>query len=138
MNLLAEGKVGIMASAEPVAFTETGLRFSEGTALNDDAVLWCTGYHDRDIRNSVAEILDGSGNDDIAARVDGTWGFDSEGEIRGMWKRHARVADYWVIDGHAQQHRWYSRMLALQIKAALESILPPAYCATPAPSKSWL
>lgn len=31
---------------------------------------------------------------DIASRLDATWGIDSEGEIRGIWKRHLRLENY--------------------------------------------
>ncbi|KAL2813894.1 hypothetical protein BJX63DRAFT_421085 [Aspergillus granulosus] len=67
----------------------------------------------------------------VAALLDATWGVDEEGEIRGMWKRHLRLDNIWVTGGHTQQHRWYSRILALQIKAAVEGILPRAYMDTP-------
>ncbi|KAM0547477.1 hypothetical protein ACHAPJ_010350 [Fusarium lateritium] len=141
-DLLVQGKAGFKAGAEPVAFTETGLRFSDGSTADADAVIWCTGFADRDTREVAAEVL-GSGRSttnealecdknllgprEIASRLDATWGIDSEGEIRGMWKRHLHLDNYWVMGGYTQQHRWHSRTLALQIKAALEGILPPAY-----------
>lgn len=53
-----------------------------------------------------------------------------------MWKRHLHTANYWVMGGYTQQHRWYSRILAQQIKAALEGILPPAYRETPQLNKT--
>jgi hypothetical protein len=135
-ELLAQGRAGVKAGVEPITFTETGLRFSDGSAADADAVIWCTGFADRDVRDTAVEILGGNesvGDEnildprDIAARLDATWGVDSEGEIRGMWKRHPRLENYWVMGGFTQQHRWYSRVLALQIKAALEGILPEAY-----------
>ncbi|KAM5368983.1 hypothetical protein ACJZ2D_009292 [Fusarium nematophilum] len=135
-RLIAEGKVGIKAGVQPVAFTETGLRFSDDSIVDIDAIVWCTGFADRDARAVAAEILGGGeatgdknllGPADIAARLDATWGVDSEGEIRGMWKRHLRLENYWVMGGYTQLHRWHSKTLALQIKAALEGILPPAY-----------
>ncbi|CAF3616981.1 unnamed protein product [Fusarium graminearum] len=135
-ELLAQGRADVKAGVEPVAFTGTGLRFSDGSAADADAVIWCTGYADHDVRNMAVEILGGDegvhdentlGPQEIAARVDATWGVDSEGEIRGMWKRHPRLENYWIIGGFTQQHRWYSRVLALQIKAELEGILPKAY-----------
>jgi hypothetical protein len=139
-ELIAQGKVGVKAGVEPVAFTETGLRFSDGSTADANAVIWCTGFADRDVRDVAAEILGGGHTVDafssgeqilepheIADRLDVTWGIDSEGEIRGMWKRHLRLDNYWVMGGYTQQHRWHSRTLALQIKAALEGILPPAY-----------
>lgn len=141
-KLLAEGKAGVRAGVEPIAFTANGLRFSDGSEADADAVVWCTGFADKDARDTAAEIL-GDGDDDangganvlgpreIAARLDATWGVDAEGEIRGMWKRHLRLDNYWVMGGYTQQHRWHSHNLALQIKAALQGILPLAYRETP-------
>lgn len=140
-KLIAEGKVAVKGGAEPVAYTESGLHFSDGTSIDADAIIWCTGFKDGNIRDTAADILGGDRRPldgesigdhiflprDIAARLDATWGVDSEGEVRGMWKRHLRMKNYWVMGGYTQQHRWHSRTLALQIKAALEGILPPAY-----------
>ncbi|KAJ5521884.1 hypothetical protein N7527_005999 [Penicillium freii] len=149
-KLLEEGKAGIKANVEPVAYT-TGLRFSDGSHVDVDAVIWCTGFADKNVRETAIEILGGSAsqassssqNDkngvdgmngeangkqrlgpcEIAARIDATWGVDSEGEIRGLWKRQSRLDGFWVMGGYTQQHWWHSRTLALQIKAALEAQL---------------
>ncbi|KAF5708804.1 K+ transport flavoprotein [Fusarium globosum] len=136
-DMVAQAKASVKAGVEPIAFTESGLQFSDGSSAAADAVIWCTGFADRDVRSVVAEILGGEkhtasdekilGPREIADRLDATWGIDAEGEIRGMWKRHLRLDNYWVMGGYTQQHRWHSRTLALQIKAALEGILPPAY-----------
>jgi NAD(P)H-nitrite reductase large subunit len=40
-----------------VGYTATGLRFSDGTTDEADAVVWCTGFADRDTRTMVAGIL---------------------------------------------------------------------------------
>ncbi|KAJ5505917.1 hypothetical protein N7453_004874, partial [Penicillium expansum] len=146
-KLLEEGKAGIKANVEPVAYTSTGLQFSDGSYVDADAVIWCTGFADKDVRETAAEILgqtsggaqngknsmdsmDGEANGkqkfgphEIAARIDATWGVDSEGEIRGLWKRQSRLDGFWVMGGYTQQHRWHSRTLALQIKAAIEAQL---------------
>jgi thioredoxin reductase len=120
-TLLAESKVNFRASVEPKAYTRDGLRFSDDTELDADAVIWCTGFADKDARETVADIMK------IALPVDATWGVDEEGEIRGMWKRHSKVDNYWFMGGFTQQHRWYSRTLAQQIKVWLEGLLPPPY-----------
>ncbi|KAG8357847.1 hypothetical protein FVEN_g4332 [Fusarium venenatum] len=113
-KLLAQGKAGIKSGVEPVAFTETGLRFSDGSTTDANAVIWCTGYADRDVRDTAVEILGGDegvhdgnmlGPPEIAAHLHATWGVDSEGEIRGMCKRHLRLENYWVMGGFTQQHR---------------------------------
>ncbi|CDM36621.1 hypothetical protein DTO006G1_1649 [Penicillium roqueforti] len=162
-KLLEEGKAGIKANVEPVAYTATGLRFSDGSHVEADAVIWCTGFVDKNVRETAAEILGGSpgqapngaeddknsvdgeadskqklGPRQIAARIDATWGVDSEGEIRGLWKRQSRLHGFWVMGGYTQQHRWHSRTLALQLKADLEGILPPAYLDTPTLTSEWV
>ncbi|KAB5531374.1 hypothetical protein GE09DRAFT_973608 [Coniochaeta sp. 2T2.1] len=126
-SLLSEGKAGVKAGVEPVGYTATGLRFSDGTTVDADAVVWCTGFSDADARTTVAEIFK------TQLPIDATWGVDEEGEIRGLWKRHLQVENFWTMGGYTQQHRFHSRTLALQIKAALEGILPPAYRHTPQP-----
>lgn len=127
----------------PVAYTETGIRLSDGSRLDADAVIWCTGFADKDVRLTAESILGVVGDEweeenehilgpkDIAARLDDTWGVDAEGEVRGMWKRHLRVENYWVIGGVIQQQRWWSTSLAQQIKLALNGCLPLAYRDTP-------
>ncbi|KAL1885670.1 hypothetical protein Plec18167_001165 [Paecilomyces lecythidis] len=139
-KLIAEGRANVKAGVEPVAYTKTGLSFSDGSTVDADVIIWCTGFADKDARSTAAQILGGGhfvyerdllGPQEIAARLDATWGVDSEGEIRGMWKRHLRIDNYWIMGGHTQQHRWHSRTLALQIKAALEGILPPPYREVP-------
>jgi thioredoxin reductase len=120
-KLLAEGKVNFRAGVEPKAYTKSGLRLLDDTHLDADAAIWCTGFADKDARETVANIMK------IDLPVDATWGVDEEGEIRGMWKRHSKVDNYWFMGGFTQQHRWHSRTLALQIKASLEGVLPPPY-----------
>lgn len=151
--LIASGAVRVAAGAEPVAYTGTGLELSDGRVLEADAVVWCTGFRDKD-RSVTAEVLGGKkfvlddggegkgegegegegdgeeevlGPQDIAARRDAVWGVDREGEVRGVFKRHLRLDNFWVFGGTTAQHRYYSWPLALQIKAAVEGILPEAY-----------
>lgn len=150
-RLLAEGRVALVSGTAPVAYTATGLRFADGRGVDADAVIWCTGFADRDARRTAAAVL-GGGDDDgesapavggdaparlgpraIAARLDTTWGLDAEGEVRGLWKRHLRMPSYWTFGGHTQHHRFHSRTLAFFIKLALAGILPPAYRRTPEP-----
>ncbi|GKT66336.1 flavin-containing monooxygenase protein [Colletotrichum tofieldiae] len=145
-TLLSEGKASVKAGVEPIAFSRTGLRFSDGSALDADAIVWCTGFADKDARATAAEILGASPTDqnktcnktekagkdilgprDIADRLDATWGVDAEGEVRGMWKRQLRLDSYWVMGGDTRLQRWHSRTLALQIQAALKGMLPEAY-----------
>lgn len=120
-KLLAESKVSFRADVEPKAYTASGFRLSDGTTLDADAMIWCPGFADKDARETVADIMK------ISLPVDAAWGVDEEGEIRGIWKRHSQVANYWFMGGFTQQHRWYSNTLAQQIKASPAGVLPPPY-----------
>ncbi|KAK8211871.1 hypothetical protein IWZ01DRAFT_481651 [Phyllosticta capitalensis] len=126
--------------SEPVAYTEKGLKFADGSEEEADAIVWCTGYAGKNVRETVANILGGRdsrkdsnviGPGHVADSVDPTWGIDTEGEIRGMWKRHSKLDNFWVMGGYTQQHRWFSRALSTQIQAELEGTLPPAYLKVP-------
>ena len=44
MEFIAEGQVAVRRYVEPVGHTETGLRLSDSSVLNADAVVWCTRY----------------------------------------------------------------------------------------------
>lgn len=134
VELLATKKVGIKTGIIPASYTASGLKFEDGSTLDADAIIWCTGFKDRDARQSISRIL-GDGAEAIQNEMDATWGVDAEGEVRGLWKRHANVDNFWIIAGGTAQHRWYSKLVALQIKGALEGILPEAYRAAPTTSQ---
>ncbi|KAI2465605.1 hypothetical protein F4781DRAFT_435213 [Annulohypoxylon bovei var. microspora] len=94
-QLIAEGKVAVRGCVEPVGYTKTGLRLSDGSVLDADAVIWCTGFADKDVRATASELFGAADPDvtdengvlspkDIVSRlVDASWEVDSEGEVRG-------------------------------------------------------
>lgn len=104
-KLIADGKVTVKANVEPVAYTETGLQFSDGSVIDSDAIVWCTGFADGNLLQTGKEILGSEaakvegkniiGREEIVARLEATWGVDAEGEIRGMWKRNPRLDNFW-------------------------------------------
>lgn len=145
IELIVSGKVAVKGSVSPVAYTETGLKFSDGSTVDADAIVWCTGFKDKD-RSVTTEVLGGKGfaeasglevdgnvlgPQDIAVRRDAVWGVDNEGEVRGVYKRQLRLKNFWIFGGTAAMHRYYSLPVALQIKAEVEGILPEAYRDTP-------
>lgn len=141
-KLIDEGKLKVKAGLEPVAFTKHGLMFTDDSELEADAVIWCTGFKDKNVREVAADILGSVEVDhqdtsstldakEIASRMDASWGLDAEGEVRRLWKRHLRLENFRIMGGYTQQHRWHSKTLALQTQAKLSSILPPAYLDTP-------
>ncbi|KAF3764155.1 hypothetical protein M406DRAFT_71282 [Cryphonectria parasitica EP155] len=154
IDMIVSGKVAVRGNVSPVAYSSTGLVLSDGSKLDADAIVWCTGFKDTD-RSVTAQTLGGKlfvdeeegkeeagrvtgenesevlGPQDVAARRDAIWGVDKEGELRGVFKRNLRMENYWIFGGTTAMHRYYSWPLALQIKAAVEGILPEAYRDTP-------
>ncbi|KAI0481998.1 hypothetical protein GGR56DRAFT_164706 [Xylariaceae sp. FL0804] len=65
-RLLASGRVAVRGGAHPVAWISPaaggkgGLSMSDGRDLEGlDAVVWCTGFDDRDVRGTATDILGG-------------------------------------------------------------------------------
>lgn len=113
--LISEGKVGLKQGAEVERFTRDGLRFADGTELDADLVVMATGYYR--MRESARMIF----GDEVADRTSEVWGLDDEGELRTIW-RDSGHPGFWYMGGNLHLCRFFSRYLALQIKARLEGI----------------
>lgn len=147
IRYIVEGKVAVRGLVQPTAYTETGLRLSDGSTVEADAIIWATGFDSDKDRSTTAEVLGGDkflggdhddgdgvlGPEDVGAMRDGIWGVDREGELRGMFTRHYRVPNYYIHGGTTAHHRYHSKHIALLIKAGLEGVLPEAYRDTPEP-----
>jgi hypothetical protein len=129
MELIAKKEVGVRSGVFPVAYTEKGMTLSDGSEVEADAIVWCTGFADRNVKTAAPSVF-GKGGEEIAERMDGTMGLDAEGEVRGIWKRQRDVDNFWVFGGTTIHHRYCSKFVALQLKASVEGFLPPAYLET--------
>ncbi|KAM5344592.1 hypothetical protein ACJ41O_013127 [Fusarium nematophilum] len=130
IDLLADRKVCVRSGVTAVAYTPEGLKLSDGSTVNADAILWCTGFGGGDGREGIAQAL-GEGGEAVAEKMEPLWGVDVEGEIRGLWKREEHQSNVWVLAGGTTQQRWFSKVIALQIKGLLEGVLPDPYRETP-------
>lgn len=90
-------------------FEETGLVFSDGSRLDADVVVFCTGYS-HDVRGQAIEYV----GQELGERLDDYWEIDHEGELRGVYKPHG-IHGIWYTGGGVTFARFYSRFLALQI-----------------------
>lgn len=66
-------------------FATTGLGFDDGTEVQADVVVFCTGF----IGDAKADVVRIFGKD-VASKVSDYWGFDEEGELRGAYKPTGR------------------------------------------------
>ncbi|OQU93665.1 hypothetical protein CLAIMM_00145 [Cladophialophora immunda] len=118
---IASGLIKVKSDALPTCYTEDGLRFSDGTEIQADLIVYATGFVGN-IRQTVYETL----GDEIADQVEDFWGLNNEGELLGAFKPsgHPRL---WYIGGGCGHSRHYSRFVALQVKASILGTPLPIY-----------
>ncbi|PYI00380.1 flavin-containing monooxygenase [Aspergillus sclerotiicarbonarius CBS 121057] len=119
--------VKVKSNSHPVTFTPTGLLFEDDTHLPADVVIFATGYK-WNVRDTIGELF----GEKIYDQVEDYWGLDKEGEIRGAFKPSPRMYGHiWFISGTTTHSRYYSRFIALHIKADVMGTPVPVYRDTP-------
>ncbi|KAJ5610687.1 hypothetical protein N7510_007406 [Penicillium lagena] len=114
-QLIADGKIKVKQGQEISEILSNGLRFADGSELEADEIVLATGY--QNMRTQARSIF----GDEVADRVGDVWGLDQEGEMRTIWRRSGHPG-FWFMGGNFALCRYYSRLLALQIKALEEGI----------------
>ncbi|KAL8873679.1 MAG: hypothetical protein Q9174_000884 [Haloplaca sp. 1 TL-2023] len=108
-QLIADGKIRIKQGQEIEQVNAHSITFKDGSELEADEIVFATGY--QNMRETARKIF----GDELADRVKDVWGFDEEGETRTMWRRTGHPG-FWFFGGNLALCRFYSRLLALQIK----------------------
>jgi len=116
-RLIIDGKIRIKQGQEIKQILPDGLEFADGDKLDVDEIVFATGY--QNMRTQTRVIF----GEEIASRVGDVWGFDNEGEMRTIWRRSGHPG-FWFMGGNLALCRYYSRILALQIKAIEEGVAP--------------
>ncbi|RWB93326.1 NAD(P)/FAD-dependent oxidoreductase [Mesorhizobium sp.] len=128
-DLIIDGEIGVRSAVEIKSLTPTGILFDDGSELAADAIISCTGY--QSMNETVAAIV----SREVADKVGPCWGIGSgvkgdpgpwQGELRNMWKPTAQEA-LWFHGGNLALSRFYSKYVALQIKARMEGMATPVY-----------
>lgn len=115
-KLIMDGKIRVKHGQEVVQVLPRGLRFADGSELEADEIVFATGYEN--MRTTAKEIL----GDALPDEVGDVWGWDEEGEPRTIW-RDSGHPGIWFHGGNLALCRYYSRLVALQIKARLEGLV---------------
>jgi cation diffusion facilitator CzcD-associated flavoprotein CzcO len=115
-NLIVEGAIDLLQYNEVAEIVEEGLLLVDGRIVEADLIVMATGYENQ---SALVRRIFGA---EVAERVGPIWGYDEEGELRGMYKRTEQPG-LWFHAGSLTQSRVYSRLVALQIKACLEGLL---------------
>ncbi|KAK3346544.1 dimethylaniline monooxygenase (N-oxide forming) [Lasiosphaeria hispida] len=114
-QLIIDGKIAIKQGQEVTEIMARGVRFADGSELEADEIVFATGYDN--MRTQARAIF----GDELADRVGDIWGWDAEGEMRGIWTGSGHPG-FWFHGGNLAMCRYFSRVLALQIKAKLEGL----------------
>ncbi|KAI8631938.1 hypothetical protein F5Y19DRAFT_422591 [Xylariaceae sp. FL1651] len=114
-QLIIDGKVKVKHGHGVEEILPHGIRLDDGTELEADEIVCATGYQNM---KTMTEMIFGA---DVASKVDNVWGFDEEGETRIMWRRSGHPG-LWLHGGNLAMCRYFSRIVALQIKAQLEGL----------------
>jgi putative flavoprotein involved in K+ transport len=128
-QLIIDGQIRIASGAGVTALSETGAILSDGRHLEADVIIACTGYQ------TMSAVLSDLISPVAAATVGPCWGLGSgipgdpgpwQGELRNMWKPTA-IPHLWFHGGNLALSRFYSRTLALQLKARALGLPTPVY-----------
>ncbi|KAH9853605.1 FAD/NAD-P-binding domain-containing protein [Lenzites betulinus] len=109
-DLVADGRIKVKSGVAPTMFTKTGLIFNDGSKLDVDVVVLATGYVP--IREANRALL----GEEVMSQTKDIYGLDSEGEIKGSYRPSGHPG-LWFATGDFFASRFYSKTLALQIKA---------------------
>ncbi|KAG5720265.1 Flavin-containing monooxygenase YUCCA3 [Termitomyces sp. T112] len=121
-QLIADGKIKLKAGSSIESFTETGLKFEDGSELSADVVIFATGLSDS--RAHIRKIV----SEEVFKSLKPIWGLDPEGELNGIW-RDLGVKGLWSMLGNLALCRFHSKHIALQIKAMEEGVFGERYSA---------
>ncbi|KAH7906433.1 putative dimethylaniline monooxygenase (N-oxide-forming) [Hygrophoropsis aurantiaca] len=111
-DLIISGKIAVKSGRKISRFSSSGLVFDDGSESDADLVVYATGYSSTTIRR-IAEDLFGNA---VSDRVDDVGGWDDQWEYAGLWRPSGHQG-LWFVGGDLFTARFYSKFLALQIKA---------------------
>jgi putative flavoprotein involved in K+ transport len=122
-QLIIDGKIRLK-NGEVEAIKRDGVLLNDGTELPADLIVYATGFGPMSQRaaallpESIARKLGRVGGLGSATTKDpGPW----EGEWRNMW-RPTQQEGFWFHGGNLYQCRFFSKLLAMQLKARMEGI----------------
>ncbi|KAG2017561.1 flavin-containing monooxygenase [Coprinopsis cinerea AmutBmut pab1-1] len=117
---IIDGRIKVRSgNGSVVAFTQNGVRFEDGSEEQADVVVFCTG-----LANARTGVISEICGKEVAETATEIWGFNAEGEIRGVWAEIGHEG-LWNMMGNLGMCRIHSRHVALQIVARENGIFRP-------------
>jgi len=113
---IIDGRIKVKNGSSIEQYTPTGVKFADGTEIEADIVVFATGF--KDPREEMWRTVD----PDISSKVDRIWGVNGEGYMPSAWRPSGHEG-LWFGIGNFAKSRYFSRLLAIQIKALEEGIV---------------
>ncbi|KAI0089793.1 FAD/NAD(P)-binding domain-containing protein [Irpex rosettiformis] len=121
---IIDGKIKLKSGSEIERYTPKGLKFTDGSEIEADIILYATGFDDP--RKPLLDIL-GPGYE---GKLTPIWGLNDDGDQRTAWRELGpEVENAWYMMGNFASCRFFSKHLALQIKAKQEGKFGTRYSA---------
>ncbi|KIW17548.1 hypothetical protein PV08_04742 [Exophiala spinifera] len=108
---ISKGLIKVKSDSPIASYTEDGLLFADGTEIKADVIVFATGFVGN-LKQHVQKFF----GDEVAERAGNCFGLNEEGEILGAFKP-TKQPGLWYMGGALGHSRYYSRYLALSIKA---------------------
>ncbi|KFA69892.1 hypothetical protein S40285_07924 [Stachybotrys chlorohalonatus IBT 40285] len=114
-RLIANGDIKVKHGQEIKEILPHGIRFADDSELEADEIVLATGY--QSTRSQTRAIF----GDKVADKIGDVWGINSDGEMNTVWQKSGHEG-FWFHGGNLALCRYYSLLLALQIKGLQEGI----------------
>lgn len=114
---IVEGNIKVLDFEQIDRFVPEGVLLTDGTVTPLDVIVLCTGFHD--LSEDIAALM----GPDVAQRVGRCIGVADDGEYRTM-SRPTAQPHLWLINGGIVDARKSSDILALQVIAQMEGLVP--------------
>lgn len=128
-QLIIDGEIKVRSGVGVAGLTPNGVALSDGSEVAADLVIQSTGFQ------SMHEVVASIVSREVADRVGPCWGLGSgvrgdpgpwQGEPRNMYKPTAQEG-LWFQGGNLASARFFSKFLALQLKARFEGLPTPVH-----------
>jgi len=128
-QLIIDGAIQLCSGVRPRRILPDAVELDDGSILEADLIVYATGFEP--MEGWIERLI----SPEVARKVGRVWGLGSgthrdpgpwSGELRNMWKPTGQEG-LWMQGGNLQQARFFSRLLALQIKARMEGTRMTVY-----------
>lgn len=99
-GLIASKKILVKSGHEITKVLPDSIEFDDGEVIKADQIVFATGY--LNMRTHCRKVF----GDAVADRVKDAWGFDEEGEVRGVWRPSGHPG-FWLAGGNLALCRFF-------------------------------